>query len=296
MFTVVSLLTFLAPELDLGALQKPAALPDRWQLKLLPDKLPELPAPLEGEWHDRTFVFGGFGCGMRPSGLGDTRIWFRPGFGANLPGHATVERWEPLFHGHHVTKYQARTAVHGPLIEFAGELYTARVTTRKEPGGARRELLLGSTLELPGLVWYRAGTSNGGNCVEEWRAEFREDPRTNDEGVVTIRTHWRFWSDVEGMPLVVKAAYKKPFVSWFTNSPRPADTRLLQLALTPIGKWRVEDLPRLTLEGRELRFDFDHRERRDQLVQLRLIAGPPPTSPLDVERDPLSLVQPPKKR
>src|SRR5262245_11902593 len=245
-------LTFLALaslfaelELDLGSLQKPAPIPERWLLKLVPDKLPELPAEaIEGEWHERTFVFGGIGCGSRPSGFRDVRYWFTPGK-RGFVGLAKTEHAEPTWAGHHVARREARLAVDGMFVEIGGELYTARAVTDLEKGRQVRELLLNTTLELPGPAWYRAGITDG-EIVEEWRADFADDPRKKDAGKVTIHHRWRTWNDPGGKTTVVKANFKKVrYVSPYTNSPEEYSKDWRQLDLTPEGDIKIDWIPKL---------------------------------------------------
>jgi hypothetical protein len=117
-------------------------------------------------------------------GLGDSiALWQQP----TSPGHRSV----PL-------------AVHGPLVEFERRLYTATIRTEKIARGsqpARETLHLGSAIELKDRVWYQAGTSvpnDKGLCVEEWRIEFQNNPRTEDRGTATLRGHWRVVNKPEG--------------------------------------------------------------------------------------------------
>src|SRR5437867_6211428 len=84
-------------------------------------------------------------------------------------------------------------AVHRPLVEFERKLYTATIRTGK--------LHLGSAIELKDRVWYQAGTTspNGkGLSVEEWRIDFRDDPRTADRGKALLRGNWRVLTEPDG--------------------------------------------------------------------------------------------------
>jgi hypothetical protein len=182
----------LAPAAD------PAPLSDRWLLKLLPDDLPPTPDRLYAvTWYNRSDG----GSGGLDLGEDAWELWVefrkadrdRPAetvltrTGAAATGRR-IGMWRPP----PVTTTDRRAvplAVHGPLVEFDRRLYTATTGTRKfgrKDIPDREVLNLGAAVELKGKVWYQAGTrvAEDGKTVsvEEWRLEFKDDPRTAAEG------------------------------------------------------------------------------------------------------------------
>jgi hypothetical protein len=175
----------------LAPAQPPAPLPDRWLLRLAPADLPRTPPDLYSQsWFDALY--------SRASSRSWERwVQFRP---ADRRGPATVtvtkiggsELFRPPNQAEPVTR-TLPLAVHGPLVEFDRQLYTA--VSRPLRGGMKasitQQLHLGAAVELKDRVWYQAGTHTSPDgktvTVEEWRLEFKDDPRTADAGSVAVR-------------------------------------------------------------------------------------------------------------
>src|SRR5262245_8864829 len=177
----------------------PAPLPDRWLLKLFPDDLPPLPDRVfDVTWYDKH--------DSRASTLSwilwvefrrANRLRSAEAVVTRLGDGDPSARWT---RGRTSTPQGRRSvplAVHGPLVEFDRQLYTATLRTGKigDDIPDREFLHLGSAVEVKGRVWYQAGTRTAEDgktvTVEEWRLEFKSDPRTAREGVVTVRHHSR---------------------------------------------------------------------------------------------------------
>jgi hypothetical protein len=208
-FATLVLVAGLAAKLAPAA---PAPLPDRWLLKLLPDNLPALP--------DRFYAVTWYHYTHAPNTGNAWEVWadfrkagkFRPAEAIltlpYLPGSALGGLFGGLTLEQLPTKPGHRTvplAVHGSLVEFDRKLYTATIRTSKAVPGRypEREMLhLGSAIEVKDRVWYQAGTTRlrrgKGLSIEEWRIEFREDPRTTAQGKAMVHGHWRGLSELEG--------------------------------------------------------------------------------------------------
>ena len=137
-------------------------------------------------------------------------------------------------------------ATHGPLVEFEGRLFTATITTAKAaaPQTEREMLHLGSAVEVKDRVWYQAGTTTPANgsgvSVEEWRIEFRDDPRTADRGTAMLRGRWRVLTDPEGESFDAEVSFQAG------NTYEKGRTVTLNW---PIGMPQPRRLPRLEIAG-----------------------------------------------
>ncbi len=296
MFAAIALTVGLAA--NLAPAVPPAPLPDRWLLKLIPDGLPSLPDRFYAvTWYDRDPRYARWG-----DAISGWEVWadFRKP-GPRRPAEAflteTGQRpWPsnqigtgfPLAGWGHRT---ARLAVHGPLVEFEGRLFTATIRTRKDaldPQADREVLHLGSAIELKDRVWYQAGTvtplSGGAVSVEEWRIEFRDDPRTADRGTAMLRGHWRVLTEPEGESFAAEVS--------FQAGKTYEGGRTVRL-LWPTGMRQTRLLPRLEIT--------DSRGRMgnvmwvDGMHLLSLYPAPKPRPRLP-EPLPPGLVQPPAKK
>lgn len=272
----------------------PAPLPDRWLLKLLPDKLPPLPDRFYTEtWYHHSLapriginweLWAGFrkpGQGRRAEAILTLPDGVGTGFGHHLgSGLFSLERM-PAKPGHR----NVPLAVHGPLVEFNRRLYTATIRTSKAVAGqhAEREMLhLGSAIEVKDLVWYQAGTvspKNGkGPSVEEWLIEFKDDPRTSDRGKAILRGHWRVLTEPEGESYEAEVPYhsyrngRRVDLLW-TGMFQPRSMQTLKIGGAPDGANVME------IEG---------------MHQLSLYPAPKPRPELAPET--VELVQPPGKK
>jgi hypothetical protein len=176
----------LALAAGMSAAQPPAPLPDRWLLKLAPADLPALPARFyEPTWHDS----------QRAAAVGFSwDRWFhfrRPDAGGPATATITKQRDRAPAPGDEPPRRVVPLAVHGPLVEFDGRLYTAAVRPIRGPKQATDVLHLGAAVALPRNVWYQVGTQTlrdgKGVAVVEWRLEFKDDPRTTASGTLTAR-------------------------------------------------------------------------------------------------------------
>ncbi len=270
----------------------PAPLPDRWLLQLVPADLPRAAPPrLYAEtWFDAHH--------SRAIHLSWERwIQFRPGY---LGGPATAsitklgegervvpnKRDEPV---HRVVPL----AVHGPLVEFDGKLFTAVVAPVRVgmKAGATQQLHLGAAVALKDNVWYQVGTRPSADgktvTVEEWRLEFRDDPRTTDEGTATVRGHTRVLTEQTGEATKLELRFKR------TPPREPDTTRIIDFVQADSTK-RVR-LPTLILgrgdDGADAIWDTSPAAHLDRLTltpatrlpPVRLVPGMP------------ELVQPPPK-
>jgi hypothetical protein len=139
-------------------------------------------------------------------------------------------------------------AVHGPLVEFDRRLYTATIATKKIDDENRERLYLDSAIEARDHVWYQAGTRADGKGrvqVEEWRLDFEDDPRTEAEGLVTVRHHRRVVTEAEGLSFVIETRFKA----------EPADeaTRARVVSLVVPDKSPLTRLPSLAIGDRNNR-------------------------------------------
>lgn len=189
------MLTTLVLAAGVAPAQPPASLPERWLLKLAPDDLKRTPPNLYSQtWHDAHY--------SRAVEHGWERwVQFRAGY---LGGPATVtvtklggrELLRPPNQPEPVTR-TLPLAVHGPLVEFDRKLYTAvsRPFRVGMKASVTQQLHLGAAVELKDNVWYQAGTHTSADgktvTVEEWRLEFKEDPRKSDAGTVVVRGRQR---------------------------------------------------------------------------------------------------------
>jgi hypothetical protein len=269
----------------------PAPLPDRWLLKLVPDDLPPLPDRFYAvTWYDTPtdLRFGSweFWAEFRKSGQGRPAQAVLTLTGLNQSGLTAV-----FWHGHPITPKGHRVAelaVHGPLVEFEGRLYTTTIRTWKTtpaPQTEREMLHLGSAVELKDRVWYQAGTTSANGkpvSVEEWRIEFRDDPRTADRGTATLRVHWRRLAEPEGESFAAEVKFQAG------NTYEKGRTVTL---LWPTGMHQTRSLPRLEIgddrgrEGNLMWLDGMHR--------LSLHPAPKPRPQLPESS---GLVQPPAKK
>lgn len=275
MFAALCLAAGLVPAAD------PAPLPDRWLLKLLPADLPDLPDRLYNEpWHADHVTRGArlswaVWVEFRRAVRGRPAVAVVTAFGEHgiapaPPGRRAV----PL-------------AVHGPLVEFDGRLYTATLSKGKpdpDPEQARDALHLGSAVEVRNRAWYQAGTTTpkGGKAVvEEWWLEFKDDLRTAAEGTVAVRGHWRKVTEPEGEPFSADLRFKAEGSADRANRAR---ARIVTLVL-PEGKKLPHRLRGLVI-GDESRggADFIWVDGQDRLS----------LHPADA-RQPAELVQPPAK-
>ena len=278
----------------LVAAADPAPLPDRWLLKLVPDDLPSLPDPFHTTtWYYGTDLFTRVGpswefwAEFHKAGEGrpaEAVLTLTGGEQGRFNGPFGLDHL-PTTRGHRIVPL----AVHGPLVEFEGRLYTATFRTSKAVPGRRpeREMLhLGSAVELKDRVWYQAGTTtpSGGGMVsvEEWRIEFRDDPRTKDRGTATLRGHWRVLIDPGGKSFESEVS----FLAGNTYE----KGRIVTLNW-PTGMKQTRLLPSLEIAGprggaNDMRVDNMHR--------LSLHAADKPR-PKVVEK-PAGLVQPPAKK
>jgi hypothetical protein len=282
-------------DLDFEVLRKPAPLPQRWALKLMPETLPELPpGTVNGVWYAREFRFGGIGCGAVPTGVAKTRLRFQAGPPGGMGG-VEIEHTEPAFTGRFVTERRARLAVHQSLVEFDGALYTARLDTPKVKGREVRRLELGVAVELAHLVWYQAGTEARRNTLEEWRLEFSDDPRVKESGTMTIRRHRRHIYETEGQSWEVEARFKTASYPWNMPAvpPELAAWRVITVTTTQDAEGTGE-LPEFVLAGRELRLNFDKVRTTFPLERMSLLPGPPPAEQASFGK-PTPLREAPKK-
>lgn len=276
----------------LSAAQPPAAppapLPDRWLLQLVPADLPRAAPPrlFAETWYD---AFHSRAIGR----AWERWVQFRPGY---LGGPATASitrlgerefidprnREEPV---HRVVPL----AVHGPLVEFDGKLFTAAVAPLRTgmKAGVTQQLHLGAAVALKDNVWYQAGTrpSFDGKTVtvEEWRLEFAADPRVKDEGTATVRGHTRVLTARTGEATTYELRFKR-------TPPREPDTTRLIDFVQPDPAKRVR-LPTLILgRGADAIWDTSQAAHFDRMT-LTVATRPPPVR---LEPAAPGLVQPPK--
>lgn len=282
MFAALCAAVCLAPAAD------PAPLPDRWRLQLLPDGLPQLPDRLyDVTWHDgllnsrlssaywEVWVDFRRAARTRPAEAVVTLAGGRlavPPRTPLAPGH----RWVPL-------------AVHGPLVEFDRRLYTAAIFTGKpgrDPELARDRFHLGSAVEFKAGAWYQAGTTtprDGKPVVEEWRLEFKDDPRKAAAGAVRTRGRWRAVAESEGGSFDAELRFT-------AKGPDDLVTARIVTLVPPDGKEPPRPLPYLVIGDR-------HRWGADVIVwtdeQDRMALSPAPADALGRRPEPPGLVQPP---
>jgi len=269
----------------------PAPLPDRWMLKLLPDNL--LPLP------DRIYDVTWYNRRDSRSSLDSWVLWAefrranrdRPAEAVvTLIGHGTPWTVRPTGR---VPPPQGRRsvplAVHGPLVEFDGRLYTATLRTGKIAGDdvPNREFLhLGSAVELKNHVWYKAGTVTATDgkmvTVEEWRLDFKDDPRIAAEGIVTVRHHSRVFTKPDGESFSADLRFK-------AEPPNDRSRARVITFLPPHGRILHRELPYLQLGNDPDMPDETWMEGQDRLVLY------PDTDGHKRVPDRPALVQPPTK-
>lgn len=266
----------------------PASLPDRWLLQLVPADLPRTAPPrlFSETWYDAHH--------SRAIHLSWERwVQFRPGY---LGGPATAsitklgerefidprKREAPV---HRVVPL----AVHGPLVEFDGKLFTAAVAPLRVgmKTTVTQQLHLGAAVALKDNVWYQAGTrpSPDGKTVtvEEWRLEFADDPRVKDEGAATVRGSTRVLTARTGEATKLEVRFKR-------TPPREPDTTRLIDFVQPDPAKRVR-LPTLILgTGVASIWDTGPAAHLDRMT-LTVTTRPPPVR---LEPEAPGLVQPPK--
>jgi hypothetical protein len=283
----------LALAAGLAPTAAPAPLPDRWLLKLVPEKLPPLPDRFYAStWYATTGPFPSFGpswefwAEFRKAGQDRPAEAVLTLPGTDQAGFGGVSFGQlPTTRGHRTVPL----AVHGPLVEFERRLYTATIRTLKSIPGqhAEREMLhLGSAIELKNRVWYQAGTTtpmNGkGLSVEEWRIEFEDDPRTADRGTATLRGHWRVLTEPEGESFDAEIRFRA--------GKTHTGGRTVDL-LWPRGTLQTRSLPRLKIEDA---VDGLNIMMVDGMHQLTLSPATKPRPQLLKEKP--GLVQPPTKK
>ena len=222
----------------------------------------------------------------------------KPAQGRPAEALLTLTGWKPSgLNSHHITPLAApapknrtaRLAIHGSLVEFEGRLYTATIRSGKSdisPHIEREMLHLGSAIEVKDRVWYQAGTTTPrrgqGVSVEEWRIEFRDDPRTADRGKATLRGHWRVLTKSEGESFDSEVSFQAG--KTYTGG------RTVTLNW-PHGMRQTRSLPHLEID--------DYRGganimRLDDMHRLSLYPAPKPR-PEPISES-LELVQPPEKK
>jgi hypothetical protein len=184
----------------------PDPIPKRWLLKLTPKELPKLPAAFSKiTWAQNS----------NPRDGGGWTEWFA--FAPDA-GEVTVTRQRFRFPGVDVdakgaTVRTAPLAVHGPLVEFDRKLFTVALSEWKSSEGKVTPLLnLGAAVEVRPNVWYQAFSDEIANNkvrVTELLAEFVTDPRTQDEGKVTVRKHLRMLDEMEGEATEFEGTFAK---------------------------------------------------------------------------------------
>jgi hypothetical protein len=166
--------------------EPPAPLPDRWLLKLAPAELPQLPDQFwKNNWWESY---------SPRSRDGQWEQWttFAPGTDKKA-SEATIVRAS----SRRVSGRTMPLAVHGPLVDFDGTLYTVALTEK----WARPLLFLGAAVEVQPNVWYQAYSEKfaGGEVrVTEIRAEFAADPRKVKNGKAKVQLFVRMLTDREG--------------------------------------------------------------------------------------------------
>jgi hypothetical protein len=283
-FAAIVLAASLAPA------AAPAPLPDRWLLKLAPDGLPPLPDRFYAvTWYASHFNWGGgsrweFWADFRKPARGRPveallTLTGEHEFGLGLTGHFWPV-YPPTASGHRT----ALLAVHGPLVEFEGRLYTATI----RPGKDAEEMLhLGSAVELKDRVWYQAGTTSAGGkpaSVQEWRIEFRDDPRTADRVTAFLRGRWRVPTEPEGESFEAEVR--------FQAGKTYEGGRTVTLNW-PIGMRQIRSLPRLEIAG--ARGGADVMWVGGIHGGMQLLSLYPAPKPRPQLREPTGLVQPPGK-
>jgi len=265
--------------------QQPAPLPERWLLKLAPDDLKRTPPNLYSQpWFDARY---------RNPGGWERWVQFRAGY---LGGPATVTLTTlsstQFFRPQGEAEPFTRTlpfAVHGPLVEFDRKLYTAvsrplRVGMKQS---ATQQLHLGAAVELKDRVWYQAGTRTSADgktvTVEEWRLEFKDDPRTADTGTVVVRGHRR--------PLAERAGTAFEHEVRFTAEAANERTRVRVVRFRALDDLKLPRLPYLQLGNAEGDPDVIWMDGMDRL------SFTPASRPAPVRLEPETpgLVQPPVK-
>jgi hypothetical protein len=287
MFAAIMLAASLAPP------AAPAPLPDRWLLKLVPEKLPPLPDRFYGTtWYAASQPVGRFGppwelwAGFRKASIVQpaeailTLPVERQSLGVGFGG---LPFTGPTTAGHNTVPL----AVHGSLVEFDRKLYTATIRTRRAIHGRQTEcemLHLGSAIEFEKGAWYQAGTSReplGDRVVvEEWRIDFKDDPRAKARGTAHLRGRWRVLTEPNGKSLDAEVSFHAVKSS--------GDIRNVTLQW-PTGMQQSRRLP-------SLEFDdvWDGRNYM-QLDGMHWLSLEPATKPRPKLPDSHGLVQPPMK-
>jgi len=188
--------------------KRPDPLPDRWLLKLAPKDLPKTPEAFWKTTWTRHF-------NPREGGGWTEWLAFAPDTD-KANAEVTVTRQNFRFPGLDLKAPTVRTAplaVHGPLVEFDGKLYTVAISEWKARDGRVTPLLnLGSAVEVKPNVWYQAFSDDlgeGKGKVTELLAEFAADPRTKNEGKVTVRKHLRMLTEAKGEATEFEGTFAK---------------------------------------------------------------------------------------
>ena len=152
----------------------------------------------------------------------------------------------------------------------------------------REVLHLGSAVEMKGRVWYQAGTRKAEDgktvTVEEWRLEFKDDPRTAAEGAVTVRHHARVLTDPEGASFAADLRFK-------AEPPNDRTAARIATFVPPDGKGPARELPYLQMGNDPVIADVIWVDGQD-----RLSLSPAPADVFRPLSDRPALVQPPAKK
>jgi hypothetical protein len=195
---------YITPE---GVKPRPAPIPTRWQLQLVPRDLP----PLPGSFYTTTWMRS-----YDPRMGGGWYETYR--FGRDTlttPGVVTINRTPPHpidrprggggFGGPQELQKdpnrEVPLAVYGPLVEFEGQLQMVAVVDREPGDDYPGPVLRATAIETRKNVWYQAKSEHfsiGPARVEECRLEFADDPRVKDEGRVTVRYSIRMTDEQKG--------------------------------------------------------------------------------------------------
>jgi len=195
---------YVTPE---GVKPRPAPIPTRWRLQLVPRDLPPLPDSFYTTTWQRSYD---------PRQGGGWIETFR--FGRDTlttPGVVTIDHIP--YRPRHEQQEKATTrkvplAVYGPLVEFEGQLQMVAIADRNLGGDKPTPVLRATAIEGLKNVWYQAWCagpgSNGKALVEECRLEFADDPRDKDEGRVTVRYSNRMTDEPKGEAAEFEVGFK----------------------------------------------------------------------------------------
>jgi len=268
-----------------GPKPRPAPIPERWLLKYAPKDMPPLPEQFaKNTWYDRWF----------PRFV--TLAWeewvsFSPET-LTRPGTAMITRGDRGEDGKpQLTVRTVSLAVYGRLVEYDGRLYTASIGNWAHEQPIPTDVLdLGTAVELPNNVWYKAASGGGKDgdplMVQEWRLEFADDPRTAKEGKVKVFGFAREVSKRDGEEFVAEVRFER------TKEPHEKSWKVKLIA--PDGvKVPKSELPVLGFDpDRNRAFMYDYTTLNQMFPTLTPAKTPAPKAAAIA---PIGLVQPPKK-